>query len=323
MAWDRRALGVSWVLLAVAACSGNAFRTEVGSAGSSGSGNGHAGAAAQGGNGAMGGKPTLAGSAGLGTSSGSPSVAGAAGEGEGQGEGGAGGAPPQLPPIPIDGLVYWFKADADAVEKDGGVSEWLDQSGNGHHAQQSLAEQRPKLVRSERLPVLELDGINDFLELPPIDLDVSTGLSFFAVAQRREERFCSGVLELSNLPEEEDISFDSTGDSYQFEILGATAKASPGVFPNDSMRLLESVYTVDGTSGTGEMYINGGNVGSLEMPPPQDITREKNFIGESQYNDCTPFPGAIGEIIMYERPVSYAERKAIESYLKLKWQCCG
>ena len=42
-----------------------------------------------------------------------------------------------------DGLAAWWRADMGVTEEEGGVAAWLDQSGNGRHASQQFAFNRP------------------------------------------------------------------------------------------------------------------------------------------------------------------------------------
>lgn len=331
MAWDRRVsiASICWVIGSwVVACSGSAFRADEGTpnggapdevggqAGKSttaGTKSGGTGSSSMSGSSAMGGGPSIAPEGGA-PASGAP----------GSGEAGTTDVGGTLAAISSDALVYWFKADAGVVETDGAISKWLDQSGNGRHATQQLAEQRPTLAHTDLLPlpVLELDGQNDFLELLDIDPPLNQGLTFFAIAGRSRESECSAIVELSNEPEQDDVFFGSDHTSFQFEVFDQTLKSTPDVFPTGQIRLVEALQTADPVAPNAELRVNGAFVGSMGMPAPVKVLRVNNFIGKSQYQYCTPFPGAIAEIILYGRALAEAERIAVETYLKTKWGCC-
>jgi hypothetical protein len=69
-----------------------------------------------------------------------------------------------------------------------------------------------------------------------------------------------------------------------------------------------------------ELSANGAFVGSQEVPLPERKLREQNFIGLTQYDNCSKFIGGIGEIILYSRVLGREEQRAVESYLLERWQ---
>jgi hypothetical protein len=242
-----------------------------------------------------------------------------------QAEAGAGGGGEPTSPISTDALVLWFRADAGVKATNGFVTGWADQSGNHHDAMQTVQSLYPRLVKSDSapLPVVQLDGTDDFLELPAFRPPLSNGLSFFVVAARSKESHCSALLELSNGSEVQDISFDSTDETFQFEVVESTVVATAGVFPQGKLELLETLQTSDPMQPVAELRANGAAVGGGPVEAPQDLTRMNNFIGKSLYAACPTFPGVIAEIILYGRRLDVDERLVVEGYLKKKWQCCG
>lgn len=321
------------VVAAFVACSGSAFKegSAASGAGSGGTNSTSAGTTSSqtdggtkssGGSGSAG-TASLAGSSALGGRGGSATAGGAPVAAGGEA---AGGAPEEPAPISTNGLVFWFKADAGVTVENGVITAWADQSSNGYDATQSDAAERPKLTNSGDLPlpVLELDGVDDHLHLPAFKPELSDGLSFFAVAGRSHESACSAILELSNGSEKDDISFDSLGNSFQFEVVNSTVYANADEFPQGQLRLIEAFQSFSPLAAVGELRANGLSVGDNgNMETPQALLRTDNNIGDSLYADCTPFPGAIGEIILYGRKLETEERVAVENYLKQKWQCCN
>lgn len=80
-----------------------------------------------------------------------------------------GGDAPEFPETLPD-LFAWFDAsDAESIgAASGGVFAWMDKSGNGRHAIQGTAGNRPTLQATglNGQPSLRFDGSNDFLLLP-------------------------------------------------------------------------------------------------------------------------------------------------------------
>jgi len=71
----------------------------------------------------------------------------------------------QSDPDQIPGLEMWLKADSGIVLNGNYVSEWNDQSGNGHHATSAFDVIRPVLHPQSlnNLPAVSFDGVDDFL----------------------------------------------------------------------------------------------------------------------------------------------------------------
>ena len=234
-----------------------------------------------------------------------------------------GGSGPVIPAVPTDSLVYWFKADA-GVKQDAPVSIWEDQSGNAFHATQSQGDLQPTLVTATGVPypILQFDGSDDLLELPPIELAVDKGLSFFAVAGRGAATTCSAIMELSNGAEVDDIHAGSLDDTFHYEVYNKSIPAQPNAFPVGQLRLVEVVHLADADKSLAELRVNGTLSSSAVIPPPVKVLRATNFIGQTLYADCSPYSGGIAEIIFYSRKLSAAERIGVEQYLMNKWQCC-
>lgn len=237
------------------------------------------------------------------------------------GEAGSGSEPEPPPPISLEGLVYWFKADAGITQTSGRIERWADQSGNGQHAVQGLSTQRPVLSQTGLLPlpVVELDG-NTFLELPPIDAPIDGGLTFFAIAGRSEDSNCAAIVELSNGIEVDDVYFGHGGLGMHFEVADIWFDSSTEVFDLGVMRQVTYKQSGNDMGAIAELSANGSFVGSQDMPFAERKLREQNFIGLSQYENCSKFMGNIGEIVLYSRVLGRQEQQSVESYLLDKWQ---
>jgi hypothetical protein len=308
----------AWCWLALgASCGGTAFHVEEdpsGGGSAAGGGGGHSGA------GGTAGAAASAGEAGGVSTPASPNEAGAPSLGGAGGEAGSGPAA-EVSPISKAQLVYWFKADAGVTETSGRIARWADQSGNAHHAVQALESQQPRLTKTDLLPepVVELDG-DTFLELLPIDAAIDRGLTFFAVAGRSEDSPCSAIVELSNGPEEDDVFFGHSGVPMHYEVADTWYDSPTDVFPLGVMRQITFKHVPDPESAHVEMSANGAFVARANVPLAERKLRTRNFIGLSQYDNCSKFLGGIGEIILYARVLETAEQRAVETYLQGKWR---
>ncbi len=224
--------------------------------------------------------------------------------------------------IPKDALVYWFSADQGISEESGRVARWKDRSGNGADAAQISEDSRPKLTNLDggSRPAVEFDGDGDFLGMPPLSASFEDGVSLFAVARNHGGDGCMAMLETSNGPEIDDISFDWNQGSLQYEVSFDVAKGQDGAFTPGEPRLLEVVHE---PSQTVTLWMNGLSNGVGNFDLPVSVDRNQNFLGRTLYQNCPTWDGEIAEIIMYSRAVESAERQSIEAYLQQKWGCCG
>jgi hypothetical protein len=253
-------------------------------------------------------------------SGGIPSIAGEGGTANAGNSGSAGA--PQHDPISHDGLVYWFSADSGVTQTNGGVSKWLDRSGNGNDASQISNDSRPKLgsFADTGLPALVFDGSDDYLGLSPLHTTFDGGVTFFSVARPTNGSYCMPMLELSNGQEIDDISFGWTNASFSYEVFDAFIAGQNGAFTNGEPRLVDVTHAA---SGAVNLWMNGLANGFAMFDLPAAVTRGQAFVGKSLYRDCTTWNGEIAEIILYARELELTERQSVESYLETKWDCCG
>lgn len=218
-----------------------------------------------------------------------------------------------------DGLELWFAADRGVVTEEGAVSYWADQSGRGNHAGQSVSSQRPTLASSPSgLPMLDFDGAGDHLRLP-IGFSSFAGASFFLVVQADPNTGCAGILSFANGNYTDDVEFGRhTPNLLYFEVLGDAVEGVDGGF--EAGRLLQASILQQADS-TVELRIDGTITGAGEAELPAAVTREQNFVGKNTYTECpTTFDGRIGEILLFTRGLTPAERESVERYLELKWE---
>jgi len=221
-----------------------------------------------------------------------------------------------------DGLVYWFSADSGVTLDSGRVARWTNRAGNGLDAAQISEDSRPKLDHfgDSNHPALRFDGEDDFLGLPPLTATFESGVSIFAVARNDGGDACMAMLEVSNGPEIDDISFLWDQSALQYEVFTDVADGQSGAFTTGEPRLLGVVHH---PSGEVSLWMNGlaNGVASFGLPVRED--RNQNFVGRTLYQGCPTWTGEIAEILFYARALEPAERQSVEGYLEQKWGCCG
>ena len=80
----------------------------------------------------------------------------------------AGASAPALT-LPTTNLLAAWDARAGVTDVSGACSAWADQSGNGWHASQVIAGNRPAISIANGFPSLLFDGVNDTLSVPGIN----------------------------------------------------------------------------------------------------------------------------------------------------------
>jgi hypothetical protein len=233
--------------------------------------------------------------------------------------GGEGFEAKEKPRPPSDGLVLWLTADQGVSESAGAVSVWADQSPGHSDALQTDANLRPTLDHGAfgGMGAITFDGQNDYMKLPAGFADFTGGLSFFSTFTFQRNGTCSAFLEFSNGAEIDDINFGSYGDNAAFEVLDGFSNA--GTLVAGSPQLYTVVQHADEST---TMRINGAGAWDGTIALPANILRQDGFVGNTLYGGCTVLGGNIGEILLYDRPVTDREMLDIEAYLGKHAGCC-
>ncbi|MEO6601352.1 MAG: hypothetical protein ABIQ16_15850 [Polyangiaceae bacterium] len=233
----------------------------------------------------------------------------------------AGAIDQDQPVIPQLGLALWLRADLGVQQASGLVQSWLDQSGNQRNAVPTSPAVRPLYNAKglNDLPTLEFDGVADFLKLPAGFGDFSHGLAGFMVVRPTDSN-CASVLELSNGSETQDIALGMWQNSWTYEVEDPYLKSGSDVdLRAPSLYAVNHQPTMGTSSATADLRLNRNLQQTLQMPLPQVIARQNNFVGRTLYSSCNYFKGSVSEIILYDRVVTAIEVKSIESYLQQHW----
>jgi hypothetical protein len=215
--------------------------------------------------------------------------------------------------VPQQGLVLWLRADAGISRDEGLVSQWSDQSSAGNHAIQPALALRPRLANAAIAgqPVVEFDGVDDFLVLPNGFADFTRGISIFVVALQHSSDRCSAVVQLSNGSEIDDITLGQYSGQVLYEI--DDDYFSGEAFPSGAAQLFAVVH---GTDGAFVLRRNGRPSSEGMAGLPGEIERKQNFIANDLYDSCGTFPGLVAEVLIYARAVATEELFTIERYLR-------
>jgi hypothetical protein len=252
-------------------------------------------------------------------------------------------------PLDLTGCALWLDASQITGLSDGdAVATWQDLSGNAYHATQATSDNRPtyKTDVQNGLSVVRFDPASDpqFLGLSGAGLDLFKGIdavSVFVVltgfgvqsgsiltasanGDTAVMRFWFGVNGAEvNLGYSTDDGVDGgqaivgpqpealMPESNQFTVVGGVAIPTIGDGLVTSSRLM-STYT----SAGGSTANFGGTQGPLA-----NTTSDAILIGGGSISTlgAVGYTGDMGEIVVYNRALTLAERRKVIEYLSTKW----
>ena len=157
------------------------------------------------------------------------------------------------------------------VDAEGKALHWQDQSGQGHHAEQSESQRQPQLNSDQfgGRPALTFDGQGQFLNLHGALLDAQE-CTIIAVASDRDKSGHREILSNWN---------GAAGNSVTSLFLGLTGKDSVrfsdaftiagGIADRSRPFLITAVNAADRSA----VFLNGGELAARESPlPPRNLS---------------------------------------------------
>lgn len=231
---------------------------------------------------------------------------------------------PAFDPATIAGLKLWLKADAGALNASDlaatdteAVKTWQDQSGNGWHATQATAGNRPAWyigASSNGSPVVRFDGVDDYFQLGNLMSGAAAGTAFV-------------VLSINNDPPAPDRSsgplsrFGTPSNAHYPWIDGAIYDDFGSTVRKDAIAVAPSlaawrVYEVLSAAGDWRNYLDGS---LLHATTSNTVAWGATpFIGSNGLGQYF-IDGDIAEVLVYAAALSDADRQAVESYLMSKY----
>ena len=203
-------------------------------------------------------------------------------------------------PAGIPGMRLWVSSEAGVIT-DGAsrVTEWLDLSGQGNHLRPSTAAGQPLLVPNEAggLGVVHFDGSDDTLLFTSRLTTVRT--VFWVV--REEASAPNGYRHL-------------LGDASSYDFQSGSAHQIWSGSANAALRSGETRVNGSAVDGTITNRPTALSIVSLVATGPlaaDAFSRDRTY-GRSWWGD-------LAELVVYDRPLTSSERKAVEDYLALKF----
>ena len=236
------------------------------------------------------------------------------------------------PKLPSSGLVLWLRADGLSLDNGAAVTEWRDESGEGHVFTQGTASAQPSYVSSDsdfnNKPHVHFDG-GDYLDLA-FDATLNTNqVTMFVVSTVDSDTGAkqtiientngnTGWLLYANM------SASPVANSWQLDsgtgsaLTTQSSSASAVVANTPSI----ATFTLSGGDGAGAsatktFHINGVQANQTTAGYTKKASGTQRIGANSSAG--LALTGQVAEIIQYNRALTDAEREMVESYLSQKY----
>ena len=229
-------------------------------------------------------------------------------------------AGPRAAPGGVEGLNVWYKADAGITQtvNGGPVPAWADQSDYGIMAAQTTAANRPAYLTATAginfNPALSFDGLNDYLQLSSIASlpGGHVSLTVFAVANVTTTHGGGAILWYGNSPHDFDFGAGQwNGTGLQVFLNDIRSPAVGVADPTATPFVVAGAH--NGSQAT--VYANG-----MAVANGNSSAWNTNLGGMGTIADAaSPWPGKIGEVILYTGALTPTQMAQVNSYLAVKY----
>jgi autotransporter-associated beta strand protein len=226
---------------------------------------------------------------------------------------------------PMTGSSLWLDGTRGVTTSGGLVTEWADQSGNGRNATPGTA---PTVGNINGVPAISFDGASQGLNIDASGLLTGTNESVFVVAQNENFTNAVGML-----------LCEALNGNASAGVLCFASGAAPSLGLQKNQPNWDEVMSAQtfGLSPTlCEMVRSGTNAGQTQLYLDTTLDSASNAVSALtvgdhlnvgyQYDWGHPqrwFAGQIGEVLVYPRALSTADRQTVENYLSYKWLGSG
>ncbi len=234
---------------------------------------------------------------------------------------GAGLSAQGVTPDQIAGLSLWLKADSGVVLTSGGVSQWLDASGNNNNAVQNTdSSYRPTLNPSvpelNGYPAVHFDGIDDLLNGTTMSGLGNSSLSIFIISKginttQVNAKYLFAIGDLSTGY----TLFQGSGNELVIRNKGSNLSTGIPIpnsgYPNSLIEIIKTLNT-SVQYFKNSLFVNSNTSASNSA----SFTDGGYHIGDGNGQFWS---GEIAEIIVYQSALNSANRILVENYLFNKY----
>ena len=237
---------------------------------------------------------------------------------------------PITDPLDLSGCVLWLDGSQESYANGAAVPTWTDRSGNGNHATQATAANRPTYDAVTQ--GIKFDGVNDFLVLPVGLFDIGAGSTYIAgfYSELASQRYMLAATDTTSPGGESRRWYFSAinATEMQFTIGSETPAPDPSWwlrFNNDDPRRRVWGLRSDGMTGYGSMscYEDRSQAFPAGTLPWTGAASRAPHLGQSTGGGGW-MDGQEFEVVHYNRKLTDTENADVMQYLKEKWRvACG
>jgi hypothetical protein len=241
----------------------------------------------------------------------------------------ADGTPDNADPLPTiigglpsaSGLKLWLRGDYGiTLDGSGYVSTWLDQSGNGNHASQSISTNRPSVVPNQMAgkAAIKFDGANDFLQTPNVSWPSNDYTYFFVWKKDGAPLTTHTVISRAGTMAVASNNFQFTSGNGnvagKHDPVGSNADATTIAKFNTNYTYV-SVLRKNSTANGTKVFVNGlyDSQSGTSTASVLVGTNYPFFIGGWNTSRANM---SLAEVLVYDRNLSLTERGTVEKYLR-------
>jgi hypothetical protein len=160
--------------------------------------------------------------------------------------------------------------------------------------------------------VLKFDGVDDHLEVPPLDLDCSAGLTIEAWVCYRRFTTWARIIDFGNGPAADNLLLALSGDSRHYYIQVFTGVNGPALTSPEPLTpgLWTHIAVTIDAAGVTTLLRDGAPIASAQGIVPPSVRRTRNYIGRSNWPADRTLDGQLAEVRLSRGARSPAEIRA-------------
>jgi len=237
-----------------------------------------------------------------------------------------------LRPRQIPGLAVWLDASQIIGLNDGDtITQWDDLSGNNNHASQSTSTKRPlyKANIKNGLPVARFDGLDDFMSFSNLTLLQNVPYAACFAVLKTTAPGSARYIFAASINSTTSIRYFITRELTGVGKLGFAARRRDSdtlaslegdLFSSDEWCLQTGI--ADYGNAKGRVYKNKNLIASQETfltTGNTDNTPSNAIVLGASAAGASCITGDIGEVLLYNRPLTIWQKNCIDNYLIGKW----
>ena len=157
--------------------------------------------------------------------------------------------------------------------------------------------------------VLNLDGTNSYVQLPPLNIDFSQGLTIEAVVYYNSFNSWSRILDIGNGAGSDNILLANAGQTSSLALTSMIGSSDKQVAAVNAIPLNTWTHLCATLDATGKvaLYVNGSLVGTGQSQLPRNLVRSSCYIGRSNWSVDGYFNGKIANVRIWQRALTAQE----------------